>query len=230
MLGFLLFGTVLAGSAIKCGYDNFKAMEKPSYYLDDGTPVYRNRKSEEIVNGERMYVTSFVDDYGHDHTVLKGVRTQRIYIDYYEKSIRPMLETSEKNKQEAIEKGQLAYMKWNELYDDYLTTEIETGLPIAELEGREDGTYWKYYLFSDSRFIPRNMKREWDKGIQITQEEYDKLNIGCPELNWTRSHYALDYNREVLVYNKIWKTWLPEPIQPYVKKKNIRTYEYNKRK
>jgi hypothetical protein len=57
----------------------------------------------------------------------------------------------------------------------FLTCEISTDKYISKLEGNQDGTYLKFYL-------PYNAKsktdiEDGDPGVQITQEEYDKLNI-----------------------------------------------------
>lgn len=86
-------------------------------------------------------------------------------------------------------------MRYDHVRKNELTCEISTGKFIAKLEGRDDGTYWKYYLSPDSDFAHCHMKTEGDEGEQITQEEYDKLNI------YGGTHSAMDYAR----YNYIWR-------------------------
>lgn len=187
LIGALLFGTAYAGSAIKCGLKNKKEMSSPCCYLKNGMPVYRDRIGNTYINGEKTYDDYKVDFYGHSHWMTVGCKTGTIYedswINYLDELNKEMNKEIEKQKKE----GYLAYVRYDYVRKKNLTCEIFTGRYIAKLEGKEDGTYWKYYLAPNT--INLNDIVEGDCGVQITQEEYDKLNI------FMGSHFASDLNR-----------------------------------
>ncbi|MBQ4523420.1 MAG: hypothetical protein IJA10_10805 [Lachnospiraceae bacterium] len=193
MLGLLIGGLILGGSAIKAGIENANMMSKPYTHLDDGTPIYIDRNCNEYVNGERMIATY---DYKNQKLVYAGKRSGKVYIDPEANQRKRMDEMSEKNKREAIAKGMLAYLRYDHKREKSLTCEISTGKYIAQLKGKEDGTYWKYYL-PDYEMILFSSPAEGDNGIEITQEEYDKLNILV-----VGTHYASDLYRYTCYMDK----------------------------
>lgn len=207
-LGLLISSILLGGSAIRCGIDNAKMMSKPFRYLDDGTPVYLDKLCNEHVNGEKI-VPKY--DYENEKLVYVGNRSGKVYMDPQEESRKRMDRRSDENKQKAIEQGKLAYMRYDFQRKKEITCEVSTGKFIAELEGRKDGTYWKYYLDPNSYSL--KSKKEGDPGVQITQEEYDGLNIRCA------THYASDLNRETLVWHGKNMFYMPrkEPLVPHDK-------------
>lgn len=186
-LGTLIFGALLGGSAAKCGIENAKMMSKPTRYLDDGTPVYLDRLCNEHINGEKV-VAKY--DYANEKLVYAGQKSGKVYIDPEENTKKRLDDWSEVHKQEAIVKGKLAYMRYDHVRKKELTCEISTDRFIAYLEGRDDGTYWKYYLSPNNDYAHAHCKTEGDPGVQIRQDEYDKLNI------YGGTHSAVDYNRD----------------------------------
>lgn len=187
-LGTLLLGGVLLGSAIKCGIENDKMMSKPQRYLDDGTPVYLDRLCNEHVNGEKI-VPRY--NYQQEKLVYVGEKSGRVYSDPEQNTKNRLDSWNEERKQEAIKLGKLAYMKYDHVRKHQFTCEISTDKFICYLEGRKDGTYWKYYLPIDTPYDKAHMKGEGNIGIQITQEEFDKLNI------FGGTHWYVDYYRGI---------------------------------
>lgn len=183
-LGLFLYGALKAVTGIGKAVDNHQ-MKNYSYKIDEkGRPTWIDREGHQYINGERVVATY---DYDNHKLVYAGQRTGTVYIDP-EQNTRDRLDGwSEKRKQEAIKEGKLAYMRYDHVRKKEITCEISTGKYIAQLEGRKDGTYWKYYLSSNAKFL--NDKTPGDHGIQITQDEYDKLNI------FMGSHFASDLNR-----------------------------------
>lgn len=212
-LGLLLFGGALLGSAIKCGIQNADMMSSPYKYLDDGTPVYLDRKCQEWANGEKIVPTY---DYKNQKLVYAGQRSGKVYVDPETIKRKKQEEWDEKHKQDAINRGKLAYLKYDPIRKRELTCEISTGKYIAKIVGtnlfnkQNPGKCWgslgnpkypneiaarpeykdyrKFYLdpnsSSDLGTIPG------DEGIPITMEEFDKLNIVCG------SHWAWDSYRD----------------------------------
>ena len=48
MLGLLIGGLIFAGTGIAAAIENADMKSKPYRYLDDGTPVYLDRKCKEL--------------------------------------------------------------------------------------------------------------------------------------------------------------------------------------
>ena len=148
---------------------------KPFRHLDDGTPVYLDRKCNEWVNGEKMIATY---DYQNNKLVYAGQRSGKVYIDPEENQRRRMDEMSEKYKREAIEAGRLAYKKYDHRVKKFMTCEISTGKYIAALQGNKYGCgYRKFYVKPDFDFYNCHCKADGDEGIEIIREEFNKLNI-----------------------------------------------------
>lgn len=191
-LGTVILGGVLLGSAIKAGWNNMQCMSKPYDYLKDGTPVYRDRTGTTYINGEKTYQDWYADKNGHSHWITVGSQTKKVYDDTYDKKMAIEKEWDEKNKKQALECGNTSYLGYHPQFKQRVTTEMSTGKVIAGLHGKSDGTYWKYYL-NPGATIPSDFDE--NAGIQITQEEYDKLNL------LIGTHYSMDHFR----YNYVWK-------------------------
>lgn len=185
-LGLLIWGALNAAVGIGKAVDNHQ-MKNHSYKIDEkGRPTWIDREGNRYINGEKVVATY---DYKNQKLVYAGQKTGKVYIDP-EQNTRDRLDGwSEKHKQEAIKEGKLAYMRYDHVRKKEFTCEISTGKFIAKLEGRKDGTYWKYYLSPTSDCAHAHMITEGDPGVQITQEEFDKLNI------YLGTHTAIDYNR-----------------------------------
>ena len=95
---------------------------------------------------------------------------------------------SEREKQDAIERGKLAYMQYNPYFGRQVTTEIATGRTITCLFKWEYGDkhiYKKWYFRPEcqDKFGYRETVKG-DYGIDITKEEYYKLQtIGISYTN-----------------------------------------------
>ena len=174
-LGLLLGGLLFGGAAVSAGIENAQMMSKPYRYLDDGTPVYLDRKCQEWVNGEKMIATY---DYQNQKLVYAGQRSGKVYIDPEANQRRRMDEMSEKYKREAIEAGKLAYKKYDHRVKRFMTCEISTGKYIAFLSGNKYGQgYRKWYVKPDFDFYNCHCRADGDEGIEITKEEFWGLNI-----------------------------------------------------
>lgn len=187
-LGLFLYGALKAVTGIGKAVDNHQ-MKNYSYKIDEkGRPTWIDREGHQYINGERVVATY---DYKNQKLVYAGKNTGTVYIDP-EQNTRDRLDRwSEERKQSAIERGMLAYGKYDHVWKKQITTEISTGRPIATLDKRSDGTYWKQYGSIDT---PK-YKGECYVGcqhiasepIQITREEYAALDIvGGSHLNYAR--------------------------------------------
>lgn len=175
MLGLLFGGLIFGGAAIGAAIENADMMSKPYRHLDDGTPVYLDRKCNEWVNGEKMIATY---DYTNKKLVYAGQRSGKVYIDPEANQRRRMDEMSEKYKREAIEGGYLAYKKYDHRVKRFMTCEISTGKYIAALKGNKYGSgYRKFYVKPDFDFYNCYCRADGDEGIEITKEEFWGLNI-----------------------------------------------------
>lgn len=185
MLGLLLGGLIFGGAAIKAGLENADMKSSPYRHLDDGTPVYLDRKCQEWVNGEKMIATY---DYQNQKLVYAGQRSGKVYIDPETDKMRRLDERSEQYKREAIEAGRLAYAKYDHRVKRRLTCEISTGKYIAALQGNKYGQgYRKYYVKPGFDFYNCHCIADGDEGIEITREEFNKLNIvGGSHMTWAR--------------------------------------------
>ena len=175
MIGLLLGGLIFAGAGIAAAIENADMKSSPYTHLDDGTPVYLDRKCNEWVNGEKMIATY---DYKNQKLVYAGQRSGKVYIDPEANQRRRMDEMSEKYKREAIASGKLAYKKYDHRVKRFMTCEISTGKYIAALHGNKyGGGYRKFYVKPDFDFYNCHCKADDDEGIEITKEEFWGLNI-----------------------------------------------------
>lgn len=183
MFGLLLGGLIFAGAGIVAAIENADMKSSPYTHLDDGTPVYLDRKCNEWVNGEKMIATY---DYQNKKLVYAGQRSGKVYIDPEANKKRMLDERSEQYKREAIEAGRLAYAKYDHRVGRRLTCEISTGKYIAALRGNKYGQgYRKFYVKPDFDFYNCHCKADDDEGIEITREEFNKLNIvGGSHMTW----------------------------------------------
>lgn len=178
LLGTLLFGALLGGSAIKNGIQNADIKSKPFKYLDDGTPVYLDRNCNKWANGERI-----VKKYDYDRKVLVevGERSGKVYFDPQKNMEKMIRKRCEHNKQHAIEMGYLAYMNYDFRFERMFTCEISTGKFISRLDCDKNGVYRKFYhnpnmQYAFERFVTYS-ELNFDDGVIITEEECKKLDI-----------------------------------------------------
>ena len=140
-LGIFLYGALRAACGIGKAVEN-QQMKNFSYKIDEkGRPTWLDREGNQYINGEKV-VASY--DYTNKKLVYAGKRTGTVYIDPEQNRKNRLDRWSEERKQKAIADGELAYMRYDHNRKKEITCEISTGKYIAQLEGRKDGTYWKY--------------------------------------------------------------------------------------
>lgn len=179
-LGILLYGALRAICGIGQAVEN-KQMKDYSYKIDEkGRPTWIDRKGHTYINGERV-VSKF--DAKNNQLIQVGQRTGTVYVDPAQNRRDRLDKWSEKEKQDAIERGRLAYNKYNHVWKKDITTEISTGRPIAELIRKSDGTCWKVYGTIDTPKYKGQSYYGWEhrigEPIQITSDEFCKLNTVC---------------------------------------------------
>ena len=190
-LGILLYGALRSICGIGQAVEN-KQIKDYSYKIDEkGRPTWIDRQGNQYINGERVVATY---DYNNHKLVYAGQRTGKVYYDYQQDLLNRRTTEDEEEKADELSRGKLAYLKYDSISKRRLTCEISTGKFIAELEGRPDGTYWKYYIEEDGCHYIYFNKTKGSPCVQITREEFDALNIK------PGTHHAYDANRKSYEY------------------------------
>ena len=185
-LGLLIYGALRAVCGIGQAVEN-KQMKDYSYKIDEkGRPTWIDREGHRYINGERVIATY---DYNNHKLVYAGKNSGKVYYDPEQDLLNRMHKEDEEKKADELSRGKLAYLKYDSISKRRLTCEISTGKFIVELEGRSDGTYWKYYIEEDGHHWIYFHKTENSPCVQITREEFDALNIK------PGTHHAFDANR-----------------------------------
>ena len=200
--GLLAFLGIYAGSAAKAAYDNYD-MKKTTRTVDkDGNVHYMDRLCNDYINGEKVKRVETRDKNGVKLYSTVGVNSKKVYKTSYDGRTQRLLDISEQNKQREIEYGNLAYLQYNPYFGRQVTTEIETGRTITCLySGKNPETgkmiYKKWYFHPEcqDKYDWRNTVKG-DYGIDITEEEYEKLKI----IGDTSNHLPSDGQ----VLNKLW--------------------------
>ena len=190
-LGILLYGALRSICVIGQAVEN-KQIKDYSYKIDEkGRPTWIDREGSQYINGERVVATY---DYKNQKLVYAGQRTGKVYYDYQQDLLNKRNTEDEEEKADELSRGKLAYLKYDSISKRKLTCEISTGKFIVELEGRSDGTYWKYYIEEDGFHYIYFNKTKGSPCVQITREEFDALNIK------PGTHHAYDANRKNYEY------------------------------
>ena len=190
-LGILLYGALRSICGIGQAVEN-KQIKDYSYKIDEkGRPTWIDRQGNRYINGEKVVATY---DYTNKKLVYVGQRTGKVYYDYQQDLLNRRNAEDEEEKADELSRGKLAYLKYDSISKRRLTCEISTGKFIAELEGRPDGTYWKYYIEEDGCHYIYFNKTKGSPCVQITREEFDALNIK------PGTHHAYDANRRSYEY------------------------------
>ena len=190
-LGILLYGALRAICGIGQAVEN-KQMKDYSYKIDEkGRPTWIDREGHQYINGERVVATY---DYNNQKLVYTGKNSGKVYYDYQQDLLNRRNTEDKEEKADKLSRGKLAYLKYDSISKRKLTCEISTGKFIVELEGRSDGTYWKYYIEEDGHHWIYFNKTENSPCVQITKEEFDALNIK------PGTHHAYDANRKSYEY------------------------------
>ena len=124
--------------------------------------------------------------------------SSKVYNTSYGRGTQQLLEMSERDKQSAIEFGKLAYSQYNPYFQRFVTTEITTNRTITCLYSGKDpktkkNVYKKWYFRPECQGkYDYNCTVKGDFGIDISEEEYKKLDVISP----TYTHLPTD--RQVL--------------------------------
>lgn len=179
--GLLAFLGIRAGSAAKAAYDNHEMKNYTRTVDKDGNVHYMDRLCNDYINGERVKRVETTDRNGVKLYSTVGVNSSKVYDTSYGRGTQQLFEMSERDKQDAIERGKLAYTQYNPYFGRSVTTEIATGRTITCLfEGKDPETkepfYKKWYFRPEcqDKYDWRNTVKG-DYGIDITKEEYYKL-------------------------------------------------------
>ena len=200
--GLLAFLGIYAGSAAKAAYDNYDMKRATRRVDENGNVHYMDRLCNDYINGERVKRVETRDKNGVKLYSTVGVNSKKVYKTSYDGRTQRLLDISEQNKQREIEYGNLAYLQYNPYFGRQVTTEIATGKVITCLyEGKDPETgkmvYKKWYFRPEcqDKYDWRNTVKG-DYGIDITEEEYEKLKI----IGDTSNHLPSDGK----VLNKLW--------------------------
>lgn len=144
--GLLAFLGIYAGSAAKAAKDNYD-MKKTTRTVDkDGNIHYMDRLCNDYINSERVKRVETTDRNGVKLYSTVGVNSSKVYDTSYGRGTQQLFEMSEREKQDAIERGKLAYMQYNPYFGRSVTTEIATGRTITCLfEGKDPETKEPFY-------------------------------------------------------------------------------------
>ena len=200
--GLLAFLGIYGASALNALADDVSMMKHSRTVDKDGNVHYIDRLCNEYINNERVKKVETKDKNGVKLYSTVGVKSGRVYKTSYDGRTQRMFDISEQNKQMEIERGNLAYLQYNPYFGRHVTTEIATGKVITCLyEGKDPETgksvYKKWYFRPECQD-----KYDWshtvkgDYGIDITEEEYEKLKI----IGDTSNHLPSDGK----VLNKLW--------------------------
>ena len=200
--GILAFLGIYAGSALNALADDVSMMKHSCTVDKDGNIHYIDRLCNEYINNERVKKVETKDKNGVKLYSTVGVKSGRVYKTSYDGRTQRMFDISEQNKQMEIERGNLAYLQYNPYFGRHVTTEIATGKVITCLyEGKDPETgkmvYKKWYFRPEcqDKYDWRNTTKG-DYGIDITEDEYEKLKI----IGDTSNHLPSDGK----VLNKLW--------------------------
>lgn len=201
-VGILAFLGIYGVSAAKAAYDNYD-MKKATRRIDEnGNVHYMDRLCNDYINGERVQRVETKDKNGVALYSTVGVSSGRVYNTSYGRGTQQLLEFSEHDKQENLKYGKNSYTQYNPYFGTFVTTEISSGRTITCLfDGKNQKTGKKFYRVWYFRpecqgKFDYNKTVEGDMGIEITKEEFDKLNFGDLKCKSIPS----DYN----VTKKLW--------------------------
>lgn len=195
MLGALLFLGALGISGALCAKENHE-MKRDSRTVDEkGNVHYYDRLCRDYINGERVQRVTTEDSNGVTLYSTVGVNSHKVYNTSYGRGTQQLLDYSEIRKQKAIEYGDLAYSQYNPYFGRSVTTEIATGRTITclfEYEYGDKPIYKKWYFRPECQGkLDYNVTVDGDYGIDITREEYYKLDV------LAGSHTSLPSDRKV---------------------------------
>ena len=183
--GLLAFLGIYTGSAAKAAHDNYD-MKKITRTVDEKEVFYyADRLCNEYINGERVKKVETTDRNGVKLYSTVGVNSSKVYDTSYGRGTQQLFEMSEHDKQENLKYGKNVYSQYNPYFGKTVTTEISSGRTITCLfngknskTGKEFYRVW-YFRPECQGKLDYNTTVDGDMGIEITKEEFNKLNFGA---------------------------------------------------
>lgn len=183
--GLLAFLGIYAGSAAKAAKDNYD-MKKTTRTVDkDGNIHYMDRLCNDYINSERVKRVETTDRNGVKLYSTVGVNSSKVYDTSYGRGTQQLFAMSEHDKQENLKYGKNVYSQYNPYFGKTVTTEISSGRTITCLfsgknskTGKEFYRVW-YFRPECQGKLDYNTTVDGDMGIEITKEEFNKLNFGA---------------------------------------------------
>lgn len=183
--GLLAFLGIYAGSAIKAAYDNYDMKVTTRTIDKDGNVHYMDRLCNDYINGERVKRVETTDRNGVKLYSTVGVNSSKVYDTSYGRGTQQLFAMSEHDKQENLKYGKNVYSQYNPYFGKTVTTEISSGRTITCLfsgknrkTGKEFYRVW-YFRPECQGKLDYNTTVDGDMGIEITKEEFNKLNFGA---------------------------------------------------
>jgi hypothetical protein len=183
--GLLTFLGIYAGSAAKAAYDNYDMKKKTRTVDKDGNVHYMDRLCNDYINDERVKRVETTDRNGVKLYSTVGVNSSRVYDISYGRGTQQLFAMSEHDKQENLKYGKNVYSQYNPYFGKTVTTEISSGRTITCLfsgknskTGKEFYRVW-YFRPECQGKLDYNTTVDGDMGIEITKEEFNKLNFGA---------------------------------------------------
>lgn len=183
--GLLTFLGIYAGSATKAAYDNYDMKKKTRTVDKDGNVHYMDRLCNDYINDERVKRVETTDRNGVKLYSTVGVNSSRVYDISYGRGTQQLFAMSEHDKQENLKYGKNVYSQYNPYFGKTVTTEISSGRTITCLfsgknskTGKEFYRVW-YFRPECQGKLDYNTTVDGDMGIEITKEEFNKLNFGA---------------------------------------------------
>ena len=181
MLGSLLFFGMLGIAGIKEIKDNYEIKKLSSEYDKNGNLHYIDNQCRDYMNGERVQQIVKEDANGIPLYSTVGMSSSKVYETSYGRGTQQLMAYYEKGKQEDIERGLLGYMQFNPYFGRAVLTELSTNRTITCLFEWEPShgknIYRKWYFRPECQGkYDYNKTVDGDYGIEITKEEYEKLN------------------------------------------------------
>lgn len=200
--GLLAFLGIYAGSAVKAAKDNYD-MKKTTRTVDEnGNVHYMDRLCNDYINGERVKRVETTDRNGVKLYSTVGVNSSKVYDTSYGRGTQQLFAMSEHDKQENLKYGKNVYSQYNPYFGKTVTTEISSGRTITCLfsgknskTGKEFYRVW-YFRPECQGKLDYNTTVDGDMGIEITKEEFNKLNFGALTCTCMPSDYD--------VVHKLW--------------------------
>ena len=152
---------------------------------ENGNVHYMDRLCNDYINGERVKRVETTDRNGVKLYSTVGVNSSKVYDTSYGRGTQQLFEISEHDKQENLKYGKNVYSQYNPYFGKTVTTEISSDRTITCLfsgknskTGKEFYRVW-YFRPECQGKLDYNTTVDGDMGIEITKEEFNKLNFGA---------------------------------------------------